>query len=147
MIETVGWWFVRRGRSPRAVAAARVGAFGEWVACRYYRRCGFRILGRNRRIAGVEIDLLVRSRRDGILVLVEVKTSTNGISGLRRIDRNQCRRLSRAAERLGGFGSVELHAADVDVSEPRPRVRSVTISPLDRISLRPTGRGSGPRRS
>ena len=63
MIETVRWWFVRRGRSPRVTDAARVGAFGESVACRYYRRRGFRILARNRVFAGVENDLLVISGR------------------------------------------------------------------------------------
>jgi len=49
-----------------------LGAFGETKAARYLKKRGYRILARNERNGGVEIDI-VASRRD-TLVFVEVKT-------------------------------------------------------------------------
>ncbi|MCS5636518.1 MAG: YraN family protein [Myxococcota bacterium] len=49
-----------------------LGAEGENRAARYFEAQGYRIVARNVRAAGVEVDLIVRRRRT--LVFVEVKT-------------------------------------------------------------------------
>lgn len=147
MIETLAWWVVRRGRSPDTVRSSTVGRFGEWVASWHYRRRGFGILARNRRVAGVEIDLVVRPPRARLMILAEVKTSTTGISGLRRIDRGRQDRLVRAAAALESSGPLELHAVDVDLSGARPRVRAAVITPWGRRFVRFNGRRIAIRRS
>jgi putative endonuclease len=53
-------------------ARRSLGARGEELAARHLRRCGYRILARNARPGGVEIDLV--ASRGGVLVFVEVKT-------------------------------------------------------------------------
>ena len=147
MIESIVWWVIRRGRSPNTVRSSTVGRFGEWLASIHYRRCGFRILARNRRIAGVEIDLLARAPRMRSVILAEVKTSTTGVSGLRRIDRGRQERMVRAASALESSGSLELHAVDVDLSRARPRVRIAVVTPCGRRLVRFTGRRISLRRS
>jgi putative endonuclease len=57
--------------APRAPHLA-LGAEGENRAARYFEARGYRIVARNVRAAGVEVDLIVRRRRT--LVFVEVKT-------------------------------------------------------------------------
>jgi putative endonuclease len=54
-------------RSRRAL-----GAEGEARAAAHLERLGFRVLERNARADGVELDLV--ARRGGLLVIVEVKT-------------------------------------------------------------------------
>ena len=147
MIGAFAWWVVRRGRPPSTVRSSTVGRFGEWVASLHYRRRGFRILARNRRVAGVEIDLLVRSPRMRSVILAEVKTSITGVSGLRRIDRGRQDRMVRAASALESSGPLELHAVEVDLSRARPRVRVAVITPCVRRLVRFTGRRISLRRS
>lgn len=147
MIGVVAWWFVRRGRDPASVAPATIGRFGEWIARRHYRRHRYRILAWNRRIAGVEIDILVRAPGSGAIVLVEVKSSTTASSGLRRLDRRRLRRMVRAATRLQGIGPLELHAVDVDLSGGRPLVRGTVVTPHARPEFGLSGRGISLRRS
>lgn len=51
-----------------------LGARGERVAARRLRNAGFRVLGRNVRLAGGEIDLLCLDPEGSSLVVVEVKS-------------------------------------------------------------------------
>jgi len=74
------------------------GARAERRARRHYRLRGYRILGSNIRLAGVEVDLLC-SRR-GVAVFCEVKEKTGDCFGdpLEMVDERKQARLRRAAE-------------------------------------------------
>ncbi len=92
-----------------------VGALGERLAAGFLRRAGYRVLGRNARVAGGEIDLLMLAPDRRTVVLVEVKTrvgrggppAESNVTGAKRA---QLRKLARALE-----------------SEPRVRGRAVRI--------------------
>jgi putative endonuclease len=59
-------------RTPRHL---QLGKQGEAIACRYLRRHGYRIRGRNLRVGRRdEIDILAFDPRDAVLVFAEVKT-------------------------------------------------------------------------
>lgn len=74
------------------------GARAERRARRHYRLRGYRILGANVRLGGVEVDLLCR--RGGTVVFCEVKEKTADSYGdpLEMVDERKQRRLRRAAE-------------------------------------------------
>lgn len=75
----------------------RVGAAGERFAEMYLCERGAKVLQRNYRAAGGEIDLIVKM--DGCTVFVEVKqrsTDARG-TGAEAVDRRKQQRISRAA--------------------------------------------------
>ncbi|MCH2160924.1 MAG: YraN family protein, partial [Phycisphaerales bacterium] len=76
-------------------------------------RCGLRILGRNRRIRNVEIDLLAYDPGRDELVIVEVKTSAFNGDPTRRIDRQKRKRLIRAARALSKNHRVRIEAIGI----------------------------------
>ncbi|MEK7608158.1 MAG: YraN family protein [Patescibacteria group bacterium] len=51
---------------------ARIGFFGETVACMHIKRLGFSVVQRNWRCAGGEIDII--GKKGGLIVFFEVKT-------------------------------------------------------------------------
>jgi putative endonuclease len=57
-----------------------LGALGESRAIEHLRARGFRIVARNQRCGGVEIDVI--ARRGGLVVFVEVKTRRSRRLGL-----------------------------------------------------------------
>lgn len=75
-----------------------LGRRGERAAEKYLKRSGYRIVARNFRAAGAEIDLIAI---DGeTLVFVEVKTRRNRIAGApeEAVDERKQSRMRRAAE-------------------------------------------------
>jgi len=74
-----------------------LGAAGEAFAARFLVERGWRILDRNIRSAGVEIDLV--TQRAGILAFVEVKTRRTRTAGLpeESVDARKRARLVRGA--------------------------------------------------
>src|ERR1700722_1847848 len=75
-----------------------LGRRGERAAEKYMRRSGYRIVARNFRAAGAEIDLVAM---DGdVLVFVEVKTRRNLEAGApeEAVDERKQKRMRRAAE-------------------------------------------------
>jgi putative endonuclease len=75
----------------------RLGAHGERIAARQLRRSGYRIVSRNFRAAGAEIDLVAM---DGeTLVFVEVKTRLGAGAGAPQeaVDQRKQAHLRRAA--------------------------------------------------
>lgn len=85
-----------------------LGRRGEQIAARHLRRCGYRILERNFRAAGAEIDLVAADR--GTLVFVEVKTRSSPAFGTpaEAVDERKAARIHRAA----GIYLRRVHAAD-----------------------------------
>lgn len=75
----------------------RLGAEGEQRAAEFLERRGYRILARNARAGGVEIDLVVARGR--ILAFVEVKTRRSRTHGLPEdaVDARKRARLIRGA--------------------------------------------------
>ena len=75
-----------------------LGAIGERRALWFYRLRGYRIAGRNVRLRGGELDLVVRRGR--ALVFVEVKTRSSVVAGegFEAVDRVKQSRLMRLAE-------------------------------------------------
>jgi len=67
------------GREVGVDDRAAVGARGERLALRYLRRRGYRLVARNVRCPEGELDLVVR--RGATLVVVEVRTVTQGFLG------------------------------------------------------------------
>ena len=74
------------------------GRRGERDAERYLKRRGYRILDRNFRAAGAEVDLI--AAEGGNLVFIEVKTRRTMIDGppQEAVDDRKQRRIRRAAE-------------------------------------------------
>ena len=79
-------------------ASSLPGAAAERRARRHYRLRGYKILGANIRLAGVEVDLLCRRR--GVVVFCEVKEKAGERYGdpLEMVDERKQARLRRAAE-------------------------------------------------
>jgi len=74
-----------------------LGAEGEARAAAYLRRRGYRIVGRNVRAGGVEIDLI--ARRGALVAFVEVKTRRSLAQGPPElaVDAHKIARLLRGA--------------------------------------------------
>jgi putative endonuclease len=74
-----------------------LGRRGEEIAARHLRRCGYRILERNFRSAGAEIDLVATDHET--LVFVEVKTRSSAAFGVpaEAVDARKAERIRRAA--------------------------------------------------
>src|SRR3984957_12849087 len=75
-----------------------LGRRGERAAEKYLRRCGYRIVKRNFRAAGAEIDLV---EMDGdVFVFVDVKTRRSRDAGApeEAVDERKQKQIRRAAE-------------------------------------------------
>jgi putative endonuclease len=83
----------RPGRGDRRA----LGAAGEALAAEHLARRGYRILARNVRVGGVEVDLV--ATRGRLLVFAEVKTRRSRAFGLAEeaVDARKQARLVRAA--------------------------------------------------
>jgi putative endonuclease len=101
------------------------GRAGERLAEAYLELLGARPCGRNVRIAGVEVDLVVD---DGpTRVLVEVKLRSRGDFGgaACAVDHRKRHRLARAASALvqSGVSRVRVDVVTVDLSDEGAQVR------------------------
>jgi len=83
----------------RTIATTKLGRAGERRAAWFYRLRGYRIVERNVRMTGGEIDLVVR--RGKTLVIAEVKTrqSLAAGEGFVAVDRTKRERMIRLAGR------------------------------------------------
>jgi putative endonuclease len=101
-----------------SISPARYGRLAETVAAWRLRLVGYRVVGRNVRVAGREVDLL--ARRGGLLVVCEVKARRTTLYGtpLEAVRPDQQQRLREAAE--------VLMARDPSVDEVRFDVIAVT---------------------
>ncbi len=82
----------------RIGTAVPLGQRGERAAERHLKRCGYRIVARNFRAAGAEIDLIAMEGET--LVFVEVKTRSGDGAGapVDAVDQRKQERMRRAAE-------------------------------------------------
>lgn len=85
-------------QKPSRAKHLTIGKEGEDIAAFHLRLRGYRILGRNVRTRGGEIDLI--ARRWGVIVFVEVKarSTADGFDPSGRVDRQKVVRLRRAAD-------------------------------------------------
>jgi putative endonuclease len=93
---------------PLSGDARAVGAAGEDLAALWLRRAGLRILARNYRCAGGEVDIVAEER--GELVFVEVRTRRRGglVGPEESLTRRKQARLVHAAEHyLQGAAAAE----------------------------------------
>jgi putative endonuclease len=83
-----------------SISASEYGRLAETVAALWLRARGYRIVGRNVRIAGREVDVL--ARRGRTLVVCEVKARRNTSRGapVEAVDARKRRRLAEAGELL-----------------------------------------------
>ncbi len=74
-----------------------MGEQGEELACDYLKKQGYRIVKRNYRIQGAEIDIV--AKEGDTLAFIEVKTRGQDAFGhpLESITPTKCRQLSKAA--------------------------------------------------
>jgi putative endonuclease len=100
----------------------RLGAEGEARAAAHLARAGYRIVDRNVRAGGVEIDLV--AERAGLVVFVEVKTRRSRARGApeEAVDARKRARLARGAAAWLRERRLRFRRARFDVitCEPEP---------------------------
>jgi putative endonuclease len=96
----------------------QLGHWGEERAAAWYLKRGYRVIERNWRTAQGEIDLLCR--RDGVLVVCEVKTRRTDHFGspaeaVTRAKQHRLRRLATAYLQVspGGYDEIRFDVASV----------------------------------
>lgn len=87
-----------------------LGDQGESIAVAYLRQQGLVIENRNVRVAGGEVDVIVRDGKDR--VVVEVRTRTGPVSAMQGLGHQKVTRVKRLAATLG-ISRVDLMAIDV----------------------------------
>ena len=103
----------------------QLGAAGEEVAARFLSRRGYRILERNRRSEGGEIDIIARDPA-GPIVFVEVRTRRGvraAAAALESVDDAKQRRL-----RDGASAYLAAHPGG-DGGEPAARIDVIAVVP------------------
>ena len=138
-----GWWWrmrrllgLPRGGRPnlpeaRPVDPQALGRLGERFAARALTRSGLRIIARNHRVAGVEVDLIAESPDEDLLLVIEVKTGRGSVPPERRVDRDRRRRLSRAARCLAGNRAVGIEVVAVEIGPAGTVVRRIRLEPAE----------------
>ena len=85
-------------KAPTKLRAQRFGRRAEWLAALYMRCKGFRVVARDIRLPGGEIDLVLRRGR--LLVLLEIKARAGAELLEEAIGDRQWRRIAAAAEQF-----------------------------------------------
>lgn len=112
-----------------------IGNYGENLACSYLKKEGYKIVERNFRIRGGEIDIIALDGKT--LVYVEVKTRTSRKFGLpeESVNYYKIKFLERAAKfyRLQRKNLPDLERIDVvsiDLSGSKPIIKLIKNAPL-----------------
>lgn len=94
------------------------GRAGEAMAAAYFELLGYRVVARNARLGGVEVDLVLQD--GGATVVAEVRLRTRGDYGgaAATVDYRKQQRLARAAHALEQQGArrVRVDVVAVDVA-------------------------------
>jgi len=98
--------------------ARRRGMAAETLAIAYLELTGCRVIARNLRLAGVEVDALVRDGEAQVVVEVKCRGRTDYGGAAAAIDVSKRARLVRAAHALQANGArrVRIDVVAVDVS-------------------------------
>ncbi|MCD8322258.1 MAG: YraN family protein [Oscillospiraceae bacterium] len=75
-----------------------LGAFGEDEACRYLRRHGYKIIGRNFSCRFGEIDIIAQNRRYIVFAEVKLRRSGEFARAMEYVTEDKQRRVIMAAE-------------------------------------------------
>jgi putative endonuclease len=105
----------------------RRGRVGESLAIAYLELAGCRVLGRNLRLAGVEVDVLASEGEAQVVVEVKVRARSDFGGAVAAIDHLKRARLVRAAQALAQRGArrVRIDVVAIDVSSEGATVRHV----------------------
>lgn len=103
------------------------GRAGEALAIAYLELAGCRVIARNRRIAGVEVDALVQDGAAQVVVEVKVRGRADYGGAAAAIDHVKRARLVRAAHALlqEGARCVRIDVVAVDLSPEGATIRHV----------------------
>ncbi len=107
---------VRRGRNQRR-DSERQGRRAESLACLWLIAKGWRIIGRRRRLAMIEVDII--ARRGDTLAIVEVKYRQTIDAAIKALDAGAARRLARAARQLAAEQRAPSARVDLIALAPR----------------------------
>lgn len=107
-----------------------IGNYGEDLACAYLQKVGYKIIERNFRIRGGEIDIIAKDGRT--LVYIEVKTRSSHKFGLpeESVNYYKLKFLERAAkfyrlQRKNLPGLERIDVVSVDLSENEPKIKLI----------------------
>jgi len=94
----------------------------EEKVCEYLMKRGWRIVLKNKKILGVEIDILAQKKKEKIIVEVKSVSSPNHIERILKLQQRE--RLKKVSESLSD-DSIQLFLATVD---PKNRIDFFTLS-------------------
>ena len=119
-----------RGSQRRPDPRRALGTLGETLAARHLEREGYRIVGRNVRADGVEIDLI--ARRGPWIVFVEVKMRRSRQHGSpeEAVDPRKQQRLRRGARAWLATARAGRPRFDVIALEPDPETGELRLRHL-----------------
>jgi putative endonuclease len=86
-----------RKPAPEFNTATERGRYGECVAAWALRRQGYKVLARNWRSGGGEVDLVCRHKKTLVFVEVKLRGSGAWVEPADAVDRNKRRRIGNAA--------------------------------------------------
>ena len=103
----------------------RTGDAGERLAAAYLELAGCTVLEHNRRIAGVEVDLVAAEGATRVLVEVKYRSRADWGGAAAAVDHAKRERLRRAARALQqqGVGRVRIDVVGVELTEDGAVVR------------------------
>ena len=111
----------------RHLDSRSIGRHGEDLAAKELARRGIQVVARNRRVAGVEIDILGFDRTHDAWVLAEIKSSKRNARPEQHLRSTQRRRLERAGVRLGLNDRVRIVVLSVDLARRPPRIEMFEV--------------------
>jgi putative endonuclease len=105
--------------------AKQRGEAGEAMAAAYLELIGCRVLARNVRLAGVQVDLVVEEGRCHVVVEVKMRNRSDYGGAAMAMDHNQSARLARAARTLLGEGAraIRVDVVAVELEPDGARLR------------------------
>jgi putative endonuclease len=108
----------------------KLGRYGEMLACEFLARRGYKIIDKNFRTRGGEIDII--AREGAVLIFVEVKTRTNNKFGEpeEAIDFYKQNKLAKTAEYYLAYRDapetdyrIDSIAIEVDLRNKKAKIR------------------------
>ncbi|MCD8116154.1 MAG: YraN family protein [Oscillospiraceae bacterium] len=110
-----------------------LGAFGEDAACRYLRRRGYKIIGRNYACRFGEIDIIAQDRRYIVFAEVKLRRNADFARAMEYVTEDKQRRVIMAAElwlsenptrRQPRFDVLEVYAPQGTMTE-KPEIHHI----------------------